>query len=87
MADQYRIVLAGDLHPWLRNRLRQELLDHFQHIQDIESARDVLRQLMADATEEQSCDYELQLAELDYLTTSEAAAKSLAEQYVGLPMD
>lgn len=29
----------------------------------------------------------LQLAELDYLTTSEAAAKSLAENYTGLPFD
>jgi p-hydroxybenzoate 3-monooxygenase len=28
-----------------------------------------------------------QLAELDYLTTSEAASKSLAENYVGLPID
>jgi p-hydroxybenzoate 3-monooxygenase len=28
-----------------------------------------------------------QLAELDYVTSSEAAAKSLAENYVGLPMD
>jgi p-hydroxybenzoate 3-monooxygenase len=27
------------------------------------------------------------LAELDYVTSSEAAAKSLAENYVGLPMD
>jgi p-hydroxybenzoate 3-monooxygenase len=29
----------------------------------------------------------LQLAELDYLTTSRAAAKTLAENYVGLPFD
>jgi p-hydroxybenzoate 3-monooxygenase len=28
-----------------------------------------------------------QLAELDYVTSSDAAAKSLAENYVGLPMD
>jgi p-hydroxybenzoate 3-monooxygenase len=28
-----------------------------------------------------------QLAELDYVTSSEAAAKTLAENYVGLPMD
>jgi p-hydroxybenzoate 3-monooxygenase len=29
----------------------------------------------------------IQLAELDYLTTSRAAAKTLAENYVGLPFD
>ena len=28
-----------------------------------------------------------QLAELDYVTTSRAAATSLAENYVGLPME
>jgi p-hydroxybenzoate 3-monooxygenase len=28
-----------------------------------------------------------QVAELDYVTSSEAAARSLAENYVGLPMD
>jgi p-hydroxybenzoate 3-monooxygenase len=28
-----------------------------------------------------------QIAELDYLSTSRAAAKSLAENYVGLPLD
>lgn len=32
-------------------------------------------------------DYKRQLAELDYVTSSEAAAKSLAENYVGLPID
>ncbi len=31
--------------------------------------------------------YQLQLAELDYVTTSRAAATSLAENYVGLPPD
>jgi p-hydroxybenzoate 3-monooxygenase len=29
----------------------------------------------------------IQLAELDYITSSEAGAKSLAENYVGLPFD
>jgi p-hydroxybenzoate 3-monooxygenase len=31
--------------------------------------------------------YGLQLAELDYVTSSPAASTSLAENYVGLPMD
>jgi p-hydroxybenzoate 3-monooxygenase len=31
--------------------------------------------------------YRLQLAELDYVTSSRAAATSLAENYVGLPME
>ncbi|MBE9557784.1 MAG: FAD-dependent monooxygenase, partial [Proteobacteria bacterium] len=32
-------------------------------------------------------DRRVQLAELDYITSSEAGAKSLAENYVGLPFD
>jgi p-hydroxybenzoate 3-monooxygenase len=31
--------------------------------------------------------HRLQLTELDYVTSSRAAATSLAENYVGLPMD
>jgi p-hydroxybenzoate 3-monooxygenase len=36
---------------------------------------------------ETAFDHRRQLAELEYLTTSEAASRTLAEQYVGLPMD
>lgn len=36
---------------------------------------------------ERDFDMRRQLAELDYVTTSEAAARSLAENYTGLPMD
>jgi p-hydroxybenzoate 3-monooxygenase len=32
-------------------------------------------------------DQRRQLAELDYVTSSRAASQSLAENYVGLPMD
>jgi len=32
-------------------------------------------------------DHRRQLAELDYVTSSQAAATSLAENYVGLPME
>jgi p-hydroxybenzoate 3-monooxygenase len=32
-------------------------------------------------------DYKRQMAELDYVTSSRAAAQSLAENYVGLPME
>jgi p-hydroxybenzoate 3-monooxygenase len=32
-------------------------------------------------------DRKRQLAELDYVVTSEAAARSLAENYAGLPLD
>jgi p-hydroxybenzoate 3-monooxygenase len=32
-------------------------------------------------------DMKRQLAELDYITSSEAAAVSLAENYAGLPLD
>ena len=31
--------------------------------------------------------YRMQVAELDYVTGSEAASTSLAENYVGLPME
>jgi p-hydroxybenzoate 3-monooxygenase len=37
--------------------------------------------------DENPFDYRRQLAELDYVTSSQAAAKSLAENYVGLPLD
>jgi p-hydroxybenzoate 3-monooxygenase len=37
--------------------------------------------------DENPFDYRRQLAELDYVTSSQAAAKSLAENYVGLPME
>jgi p-hydroxybenzoate 3-monooxygenase len=36
---------------------------------------------------ENSFDHRRQLAELDYVTSSRAAAQSLAENYVGLPFD
>ena len=37
--------------------------------------------------EENPFDRRRQVAELDYVTSSEAAAKSLAENYVGLPVE
>jgi p-hydroxybenzoate 3-monooxygenase len=37
--------------------------------------------------EHSSFEYNIQLAELDYVTSSQAAAISLAENYVGLPME
>jgi hypothetical protein len=36
---------------------------------------------------ESAFDRSRQLADLDYLTGSQTAAKSLAEQYVGLPLE
>ena len=38
-------------------------------------------------TGENSFDYQRQIADLDYLTSSRAAMTSLAEQYVGLPAE
>jgi p-hydroxybenzoate 3-monooxygenase len=32
-------------------------------------------------------EYRMQLAELDFVTSSQAGARSLAEQYVGLPLE
>jgi p-hydroxybenzoate 3-monooxygenase len=38
-------------------------------------------------TDDNRFDQRRQLAELDYLTSSRAAAQTLAENYVGLPME
>ncbi len=46
-----------------------------------------MTQIMHRFPDETAFDHRRQLAELDYLTTSEAASTSLAEQYVGLPLD
>jgi p-hydroxybenzoate 3-monooxygenase len=37
--------------------------------------------------DENAFDQRRQLAELDYVTSSRAASQTLAENYVGLPMD
>jgi p-hydroxybenzoate 3-monooxygenase len=36
---------------------------------------------------ENAFDHRLELAELDYVTSSRAASQTLAENYVGLPME
>ena len=46
-----------------------------------------MTQIMHVFPDETVFDRRRQLADLDYLTSSETAAKSLAEQYVGLPLD
>jgi p-hydroxybenzoate 3-monooxygenase len=46
-----------------------------------------MTQIMHRFPHETAFDHRRQLADLDYLTGSEAAMKSLAEQYVGLPID
>jgi p-hydroxybenzoate 3-monooxygenase len=46
-----------------------------------------MTQIMHRFPNESAFDRRRQLADLDYLTHSEAAAKTLAEQYVGLPLD
>jgi len=66
MEEQYRQSLGRPLRPWLRDRFRLELLDHYEQIHDFDSAGDVLQQLMADADQEDRCYYELRLAELEY---------------------
>jgi p-hydroxybenzoate 3-monooxygenase len=39
------------------------------------------------ADSDSAFDYRRQLAELDYVTSSRAAATALAENYVGLPLE
>ncbi len=46
-----------------------------------------MTQIMHRFPHETAFDHRRQLADLDYLTGSEAAMKTLAEQYVGLPID
>src|SRR5450631_752925 len=46
-----------------------------------------MTQIMHRFPNETAFDHRRQLADLDYLTGSQAAMKSLAEQYVGLPLD
>ena len=46
-----------------------------------------MTQIMHVFPDETPFDRRRQLADLDYLTSSETAARSLAEQYVGLPLD
>ncbi len=46
-----------------------------------------MTQLMHRFPNESAFDRRRQLSDLDYLTRSEAASRSLAEQYVGLPLD
>jgi p-hydroxybenzoate 3-monooxygenase len=46
-----------------------------------------MTQIMHRFPEETAFDHRRQLAELDYLTGSDAASAALAEQYAGLPLD
>jgi p-hydroxybenzoate 3-monooxygenase len=46
-----------------------------------------MTQIMHRFPNESAFDRRRQLSDLDYLTSSKAAATSLAEQYVGLPLD
>jgi p-hydroxybenzoate 3-monooxygenase len=46
-----------------------------------------MTQLLHRFSFEPDFDYRRQLAELDYVTNSRAAATALAENYVGLPLD
>ena len=46
-----------------------------------------MTQIMHRFPQETAFDHRRQLSDLDYLTSSEVAARSLAEQYVGLPLD
>jgi p-hydroxybenzoate 3-monooxygenase len=46
-----------------------------------------MTQIMHRFPDETAFDHRRQLSDLDYITSSTAAATSLAEQYVGLPLD
>jgi p-hydroxybenzoate 3-monooxygenase len=46
-----------------------------------------MTQMLHTGSRHNAFDCKRQLAELDYVTSSEAAARSLAENYVGLPLE
>ena len=71
---------------------RQTTLDHYsaqclQRVWKAERFSWWMTQMLHRFNFENDFNYRLQLAELDYVTSSEAASRSLAENYVGLPME
>jgi p-hydroxybenzoate 3-monooxygenase len=84
-------VLARGLDQFYQGGGR-DLLDHYSEIclrrvWKVQRFSWWMTSMLHRFPDENPFDYRRQLAELDYVTTSQAAAKSLAENYVGLPME
>lgn len=85
------VVLSRALEAFYRNK-RNDLLENYSEscLRRVWYAQRFswwMTQIMHRFPNESAFDRRRQLSDLDYLTSSEAAAKSLAEQYVGLPLD
>jgi p-hydroxybenzoate 3-monooxygenase len=84
-------VLARGLVEFYRNESRHEL-DRYsetclRRVWKVQRFSWWMTSMLHRFPDENPFDYRRQLAELDYVTSSHAAAKSLAENYVGLPLD
>jgi p-hydroxybenzoate 3-monooxygenase len=85
------LVMSRALDAFYKNK-RNDLLERYSEtcLRRVWKAQRFswwMTQIMHRFPEETAFDHRRQLAELDYLTHSEAASKSLAEQYTGLPFD
>ena len=85
------VVLSRALEAFYRIR-RNDLLENYsaaclRRVWKAQRFSWWMTQIMHRFPNESAFDRRRQLSELDYLTSSQAAAKSLAEQYVGLPLD
>ena len=84
-------VLAAALVAWYREG-RRDLLDAYsatclRRVWKVQRFSWWMTQLLHRFPEEDGVQARLQLAELDYVTSSEAGARALAENYVGLPFE
>lgn len=85
------VVLSRALEAFYRNK-RNDLLENYsasclRRLWYAQRFSWWMTQIMHRFPNESAFDRRRQLSDLDYLTSSEVAAKSLAEQYVGLPLD
>ena len=84
-------VLAGALRAWYEKG-QPEPLDRYsetcmRRMWRVQSFSWWMTSMLHRFGDENEFQHRVQLAELDYVTSSRAAATSLAENYVGLPMD
>ena len=85
------MVLASAFHAFYHSGSRQ-LLDSYsdtclRRVWKVQRFAWWMTSMLHRFDEENAFDRRRQLAELDYVTTSQAAVQSLAENYVGLPFD
>jgi p-hydroxybenzoate 3-monooxygenase len=84
-------ILARALHQFYTNG-RRDLLDSYsetclRRVWKVQRFSWWMTSMLHKFPDESAFDYRRRLAELDYVTSSKAAAQSLAENYVGLPME